>query len=260
MSITYESVLVFYMLCTFDFYSPWLNRLIDNLERHEYEKLLAGVFIVFSLIPTINIFGDTFETQNGYSLLWFIVLYLISGYIRKFPLSKKHFGIVYVLLCIVNILLTVLGQSVSVTAFNAIINLLTTTYNSCLVLGASICLFLFAEQSTLEYRNFASIICRISRLSFGVYLLHENRFFRTFLWNGLVCLSEFTGNIGAFFIRLTGAVFLIFIAGIGIEWIRETSINILMRKVGFFGTRLLERDNIMKQIKAKKNLIEKDRK
>lgn len=123
---------------------------------------------MFSLIPTINIFGDSFGTQNGYSLLWVVVLYLIAGYIRKFPLSKKHFEIGYIILCIPNLLLTVLGQGVSVTAF--------------------------------EYGNFAKkIICRISGLSFGVYLLHENRFFRNFLWNGLIRLSEFTGNTGVFF-------------------------------------------------------------
>lgn len=213
------------------FISPWLNRLINILEKSEYEKLLAGIFVVFSLIPTINIFGDSFGTQNGYSLLWFVVLYLIAGYIRKFPLSKKHFGIGYIILCIANLLLTVLGQGVSVTAFRALLNLLTTTYNSCLVLGASICLFLFAEQSTFEYGNFAKkIICRISGLSFGVYLLHENRFFRNSLWNGLVRLSEFTGNTGVFFLRFIGAVLLIFLAGIGVEWIRNSIINILYKR------------------------------
>ena len=209
------------------FIAPWLNHFIGNLEKQEYQKLLLLLFGIFSVIPSINIFGDTFGTQNGYSLLWFIVLYLFAGYIRRFGVPKKHYGIAYIVFCMINLLLTEAGQLFNVTVFNVLINLLTTLYNSFLVLGASICLFLCAEQSSFDYGRFSKVICKIARLSFGVYLLHENKFFRDVLWKQWAGLSEFTGNAGVFAVRLIAVVFLVFFAGIIIEWIRCVVVNIV---------------------------------
>lgn len=39
--------------------------------------MLIVLIAVFSLIPTLNIFGDISGTEYGYSLVWFIVLYSI---------------------------------------------------------------------------------------------------------------------------------------------------------------------------------------
>ena len=58
------------------------------------------------------------------------------------------------------------------------------------------------------------MISRIARLSFGVYLLHENSQIRDILWDKWIRLSEYTNDFSIFIIRAIGAVCVIFMAGI----------------------------------------------
>ena len=60
-------------------FSPVLNRLIAVWDQQEHQKILIALIAIFSIIPSINIWGDSFGTNRGYSLIWFSVLYLIGG-------------------------------------------------------------------------------------------------------------------------------------------------------------------------------------
>ena len=53
------------------------NIIINNIKQEEYKTLIKLALFVFSIIPSINIFGDEFGTNSGYSLIWFVVLYFI---------------------------------------------------------------------------------------------------------------------------------------------------------------------------------------
>ena len=74
-------------------------------------------------------------------------------------------------------------------------------------------------------KNVGKMISRIARLSFGVYLLHENSQIRDILWDKWIRLSEYTNDFSIFIIRAIGAVCVIFMAGILLEWIREVGIS-----------------------------------
>lgn len=65
--------------------------------------------------------------------------------------------------------------AVKIPAINVLPNL-AFTYNSVFVLFASVCLFEKAVQTRWHITNktVGKMISRIARLSFGVYLLHEN--------------------------------------------------------------------------------------
>lgn len=67
---------------------PYLNRLIDCIEKNEFKKLCIGLVVIFSVIPSI-IANDIFGIEYGYSVSWLIVCYFIGAYIRKYGLSIK---------------------------------------------------------------------------------------------------------------------------------------------------------------------------
>ena len=93
--ITY---LVLYVL------SPYINKLVNSLKIQDFKKLVLILVFIFMIYQTIltylNIFIPTHgwaanvsvETDRGYTVINFIILYLIGGYIRKAkynPSAKK---------------------------------------------------------------------------------------------------------------------------------------------------------------------------
>ena len=68
--------------------SPFINKLINSLDKKEYQKLIMILLICFSII---SILPDayTLDTSHGYGIIWFICLYLIAGYIRIYDIPKK---------------------------------------------------------------------------------------------------------------------------------------------------------------------------
>lgn len=207
---------------------PFLNKFINALSQAEFQKCLALLLVLFSVIPTINVFGDSFGINGGYSLLWFIVLYCIAAYVRRYPLKNRKYGLGYLLCCMALVVLNGLCDyfAVKIPAINVLPNL-AFTYNSVFVLFASVCLFEKAVQTRWHITNktVGKMISRIARLSFGVYLLHENSQIRDILWDKWIRLSEYTNDFSIFIIRAIGAVCVIFMAGILLEWIREVGIS-----------------------------------
>lgn len=221
--------------------SPLLNRLIDNLNEEEHKKSLLFLILVFSVIPTINIFGDGFGAESGYSLLWFVVLYFLAAYIRKYYEGNKGGGrkkyicnylLITTILCLVKISSELLADKIPLVS---VISNLAYMYNSVLVLGASISLFLGALESNFKVNGkLKTYILKISKLTFGVYLFHENSQIRRVLWSEYVCLGSYASNLALFCMRLVCSVLIIFFIGVLIENIRKITVykiaNILVNK------------------------------
>ena len=129
--------------------APILNILIREFNKEMYQKVLFLLLIIFSGIPSVNIFGDTFGTNGGYSLTWFAVLYLVAGYIRRYPLQLTFNPIwIYIgsclVLCIVR-LVGNLGNSVITTVAQ-----LQLQYNGPLRFNLSRCFSAYSQQ---RYNN-----------------------------------------------------------------------------------------------------------
>lgn len=87
---------------------PFLNKFINALSQAEFQKCLALLLVLFSVIPTINVFGDSFGINGGYSLLWFIVLYCIAAYVRRYPLKNRKYGLGYLLCCMALVVINIM--------------------------------------------------------------------------------------------------------------------------------------------------------
>lgn len=61
---------------------PYLNKLIYSLSKKEYQKLILLLTLMFSLWAVIVPNSQTINYGGGYSISWFICLYLFAGYIR----------------------------------------------------------------------------------------------------------------------------------------------------------------------------------
>ena len=207
--------------------APYLNRFLDTLEQKDFKKLLVILLSLFVLVPTLNIFGDSFDTSNGYSAVWFIVLYIVAAYLRRYPLPKKPYGLFYICISIASVFaygildylnkfLPLFGQARDVLH----------RYNSATVFLASVCLFLFfINLSVTSKDGKGRLISNISAVSFSVYLLHDHPYIRELLWDKTVKLSETVNSIPSYLLRLLISVLCFFIAGAVIGWIISFIIN-----------------------------------
>ncbi len=170
--------------------------------------------------------------DKGYGILWFVTLFVLASYIRKFvPVRKNrrwlYFGI-YLLSSLVtfasffavNRIFLMTGR------FEVFIKVLL-EYNSPTVIVASTALFLFFRTITIPDGFFSKIILFVSPLTFGVYLLHEQFLLRS-LWVDFWKTEE--AFLKPWFIlHYIGCVCAVFIIGAVVEWIRKTLFDLIYK-------------------------------
>lgn len=200
--------------------TPFINKFISNCTKAEHRTVLIVFTGLFILLPTA--FGDRLETNGGYSTCWFIVLYLSAAYIRIYGLPKLHYGRIYfclVTIAFLSVLVTELTDNAIIDSFfGHFLN-----YNSIVIYPAAVCLFMFFLNKNIPgEKPAAKAIIKISSLSFGVYLFHEHNCIRPIIWNEIVDLSRYQNSTVKFILIMTASVFIIFIIGIVIEWVRSS--------------------------------------
>lgn len=157
--------------------SPYLNIVINQLSKKEYEKLLLLLFLVNCVWQFFHPL-QSFGVNGGYSIVHFIFLYFVAGYLRHHgrlisSLSTGYYLSVYILIGAGTALM--LQQ-----AWELPFKLL--TYNSPLTVIMSMALFLFFSKLSFVSRP----INAISGYVLGVYLIHEHPLIRQRLWGNVM--------------------------------------------------------------------------
>lgn len=152
---------------------PFLNSFIEKLERIQHQKLLILLFIVLSVIPSVRKhWGENFYSMLG----WFIFLYFSSAYVRKYQSDFSRKSTFYFFIGVIFYFIFIslfLGLDLSITFIFA---------NNFFV--ACIAASFFLTFLNLNIGNNKAVNL-IASATFGVYLLHDNPMFRTFLWKNL---------------------------------------------------------------------------
>lgn len=159
--------------------SPFLNAGLKALTQKAYLRLLLLLTVCWSLFPTI--FSDRMESN---SLLWFIYLYALAGYIRL------HFDVhrvstqKWLALALIAAVLTYIGATV---LYNFGVASVFDPYSSGYAYDMQqisivvISVSLFCGFVSKDLRNLPAVNI-ISSATFGVYLLHDYGPMRTILW------------------------------------------------------------------------------
>lgn len=167
------------------FFTPFLNKLFDSLDRAQMTKLVVTIFLLLSVLPLFTE-KDLFELSNGYSLTWLCALYIIGGYIKKFDLFPKlktgSLGLYFIMIGIVCFSKFILDAFGSFLGIEAWFSLLFVSYTSPFILLAAVFLFLFLSRIQFKATISKCIVTFFAPVSFGVYLIHT----QPFVWNYLL--------------------------------------------------------------------------
>ena len=158
---------------------PYLNKLLHSIDKTLYQRLLLLLVVCWSIIPTF-----TTLSFQGNSLLWFVTLYSISGYIKLYGLNEKfttkHYFLFFLICSALtyssSVIFTILGSKWDVFAKY-------TTYfygqEKLTILSISLCLFMCFSTLKMNHHKW---INTMASATFGVYLIHDNNIIRKLLW------------------------------------------------------------------------------
>lgn len=210
---------------------PFLNIIGDNKRKLQYSIIIS--ILVISII-TYFLRSDIFYLGDSYGLVWFLILYLIGVYIKKYSVNNDtHIKnlICYFIMSIIMLVVSFVTQYIALKYFNknVIVGAKAISYNSIWVVLEAVFLFLFFKNLKIKNNILIKIISFISPLVFSVYLISENGLFRKhIIIDKFAFISDF--SIIMFFFSLIGIILVIFTFCLFIDYIRLKIFNLLKIK------------------------------
>ncbi len=197
--------------------SPALNLLVDRSKPRPIFFFLVALL----LLCGISLVRDRFSLMNGFSLIWFVLLYLVGAILKKYQisdlLSKKGWlvlvAVSFAAAWIPLVLLTFVRVPILSNYGGILINYVSPTM--VLMAVGLLCLFSKLELAPRAARP----ISFFAVSAFSVYLIHENQYIRTHFMTRIHLIAERFSEIWLipFVIAVAIAIFLL---GILVDKIR----------------------------------------
>lgn len=162
------------------FLMPVLNIAIDKLEERQLRISLLGLLMMYTILPTaFN--QDPFSLNEGYSVLWLCILYLVGGYLKKYQIadriSHKAAGLTWVFCVIGTWGLKMLLEFATLHVFGEVkYSYVLVYYTMPVTVVEAIALVLFFSKVTLKKPWLQEVVPVISGATLGVYIIHVQTF------------------------------------------------------------------------------------
>ncbi len=215
--------------------SPVLNVAVLKLDKKTYGVVLTALIVVFCGFKSLNPYLIPWD-KYGNDALWFIVLYLIGGYIRAYGVPflsgsdrKKNCACSWLLYVVFSLITFVIAL-----AFSGIVRYtgkleyymdMTYCYNYITVLIASIGFFHAFVNMEIKPNVWVN---RIAGYTFGVYLIHDNIVIRE-MWPRLLGIDAASGQWWQIFHMLL-CIAIVFAVGCVIDAVRSLLFGRIFKK------------------------------
>ncbi len=227
-----------FITCYFAMYlcMPILNKLIAAADEREHRRFIAILVLLISIWGDLTPLVSTLQV-GGTHFVWFLVLYLVAAYIRKYPeridRELKHpfalfFGIAFALLLIrIPVQLAVNSKPWLIDYIDPAYF---ENYSSLPVFVMSACFFIGFSRIKIEKPGMQKMISFFAPLTFGVYLIHDNNLIRGVLWSRWLKTDQFAANW-----LLPGkcciVVLLVFAASALMDWLTWQRLKKIVSKI-----------------------------
>ena len=198
---------------------PFISAMINGITKKQHLMLVIGIFVCAYLSTRFDI-SRVLSLAVGYSVLWFIMLFCIGAYLRKYPIrvNRIYLILAYLSTVAVHTVFRYHANDTSKLVYKLIY--CSTEYTEPLTLFAAICLFLIFCGIKSNGSPIHRFICYIGGCTFGVYLFHEAPKFRDVLYSNIFKTSDHWGRPYAA-LAVIGFALLTFAAGCIFETVRR---------------------------------------
>lgn len=191
--------------------SPALNLLVHNINRR---NLLFGVLGSITLIGFPIIVPDV---KN--SVIGLVLAYILGAFIQKYRLNFSNIKLLAVLVLVVVATVVITGLLITESRsseFIAGFRLFFVTGFNVSAYSAAFLIFMIFKQ--WEFGNI-KIINLIASTTFGVYLFHDSRAFRLYMWHEIIDPTRWTGL--SLVVGLSLTVISVFAVGMVLDILRQ---------------------------------------
>ena len=201
----------------FCLFIPFINKLLNNLDKKQHLKLTVITLFVFSILPIF------FKINYVSKISFFVMGYLLGSYIKLYAGKVKNWKLYTAFICTFLLMsiftflryCNILGNNAEFTFSNVEYYIVNTCSPFIIALGTII--FLRFKNIKLE-NNFVNTI---AKSSLGVYLIHDNVFVRGMIWRRFNDVNLITMPIYQHLIYAILSVAVIFISCTIIDLIRR---------------------------------------
>ncbi|MBR5360819.1 MAG: acyltransferase [Lachnospiraceae bacterium] len=232
-------------------FSPILTAAIKHLDKKQLGAVIIMTLTVFCGFKSVNPYLIPWD-KYGDDVIWFIILYLIAGYIRMYGIpffegstgvkatdgtqgqstgtsdTVRHPGRALAIYIIFSSLTFAIAYAAScivrATGKMEYYMDMTYCYNYITILIASIGLFYTFKNLNIKY---SAWINRLAGYTFGVYLLHENITLRE-LWPRLLGIDSAMGQWWQFF-HMLFCIIVVFVIGCIVDYLRTYIFGLIRR-------------------------------
>lgn len=196
---------------------PFLNKLLHGLSKTEYQYLILMMVLYWSIIPTAT--TQLFESN---SLLWFVTLYGIAGYVNLYggnqKLQSKHYFSLYFMVLIITYTVSTtflfLGTKKEEWSTHAIDFF---EIERLPILLMAITLFMGFVTLKMNYHKWINMI---ASATFGVYLIHDSSYIRYYLWTNIFKINQYQDSTFLILYSIL-VVFILYVSCTMIDLIRK---------------------------------------
>lgn len=196
---------------------PFLNKLLHGLSKTEYQYLILMMVLCWSIIPTAT--TQLFESN---SLLWFVTLYGIAGYVNLYggnqKLQSKHYFSLYFMVLIITYTVSTtflfLGTKKEEWSTHAIDFF---EIERLPILLMAITLFMGFVTLKMNYHKWINMI---ASATFGVYLIHNSSYIRYYLWTNIFKINQYQDSTFLILYSIL-VVFILYVSCTMIDLIRK---------------------------------------
>lgn len=233
-------------------FSPILTTAIKQLDKKQLGTVIIATLIVFCGFKSVNPYLIPWD-KYGDDVIWFMILYLIAGYIRMYGIpffdgrdsvgkttdsaqgqSDSAFDMVrrpgralliYIAFSVLTFAIAYIASCiVRATGKMEYYMDMTYCYNYIMILIASIGLFYVFKELNIKANKW---INRLAGYTFGVYLLHENITLRE-LWPHLLGIDSAMGHPWQI-LHMLLCIFVVFFIGSIVDCIRTFIFSMVSR-------------------------------
>lgn len=172
-------------------FAPFINKLLNALNKKECEYLILLLLFSYSLVPTII---PSANVKSIHYLVWFATMYIIGAYIQLYPNkytespSISVYSSIGATIFIFSSIL-VLDSLISMHAIpKGYYYYFVMDSNKLSAVWLSVSLFLYVKNHQIKHNKY---INWMAKSTFGILLIHANSdLMRRFLWEDLLNVSK----------------------------------------------------------------------
>ena len=200
-------------------FHPFINKFLHSLSKKQYQLFLITSIIMFSLVPTILFTPNA--NFYGNELIQLLLFYSIGAYLKKYSftyLTNKKNNCLLIASASTLILSVILINllSIKIPEIGIYVNHFYERY-SIVAIIFSVSLFI----AFIYRKHFSNrFINSISSTMFGIYLVHDNNYIRSFIWQKVLHCEQFASS-NLLILHAILSVILIFLICITLDLIRQ---------------------------------------